>query len=658
MSEFSSESSPLENRVHRGEHDVNADSGSSLVALTQEMARRMRLYEAVMSSTPDLQYVFDLDYRFVYANEALLAMWGKTWDEAIGKSLLENGYEPWHAEMHEREIDTVVATRAPIRGVVPFSGTQGRRVYDYIFVPVIGEDGEVEAVAGTTRDITDLKEKEDELRRSEERFRNMADTAPAMLWITDTDNQTTFLSKGWYEYTTQTPGEGLGQGWFDAIHPDDRAHSARIFHAAAAERKPFSLDHRLRVGPDEYRWVIDTGHPRFGDDGQWLGYIGSVVDAHERKMHEEALVEADQRKDRFMAVLSHELRNPLAPIKNSLHVLERAAPHSEQARSAREILERQVDQLARLVDDLLEATRVSQDKIQLQCDHIELNELLHRTIEDHRSLFDRRHITLESVLCEVPINVYGDKNRLAQIVGNLLQNAAKFTPSGGLARVVVEVTSEDREACITVTDTGLGMTEETLESLFEPFVQADASLDHSAGGLGLGLSLVKGLVELHGGEVFAMSDGPDLGATFEVRLPTIAPVPTGAIIEPQPSDSPHCRILLIEDNPDVALGMRMILELKGHEVFLAHHGREGLELARDLEPDVIICDIGLPEMDGYAVARSLRSEPELEDVFLIALSGYAMPSDIEKSRAAGFDRHLAKPPDLETLDGYLSEVQR
>ncbi|MFU8803222.1 MAG: ATP-binding protein, partial [Bradymonadaceae bacterium] len=508
-----------------------ARAEKALAEVTAQFERRVRLYEGLMSSTPDLQYVFGLDYRFTYANEATLEMWGRSREDAFGRSLLELGYEPWHAEMHEREIDTVVATRGPIRGVVPFKGTHGERIYDYIFVPVLDKDGEVEAVAGTTRDITELKK------------------------------------------------------------------------------------------------------------------------------NEQALVEADRRKDRFLAVLSHELRNPLAPIKNSLYILDHAVPGGEQARGARQIINRQVDQLARLVDDLLDVTRVNQDKIQLQYEHLELNELVQGTVEDHRSLFEKRSIEVEFIACPEPVNVYADANRIAQVVGNLLQNAAKFTLPGGRTRVRVTRATEAMRACVHVVDSGVGMSPDTLSDLFEPFVQADASLDHSAGGLGLGLALVKGLIGLHGGAVSAHSAGLGQGAEFEFWLPleesslTMENTSTQATVSGQGR-----KVLLIEDNPDVALSLRIVLELQGHEVAVTHNGPDGIERARTFEPDVILCDIGLPEMDGHSVAQTLRSDPDLKSIYLVALSGYAMPADIKKSLAAGFDRHLAKPPYLDLLTSILAEA--
>ena len=503
-----------------------------LAQVTAEAARRQRLHEAVMSSTPDLVYIFDLDYRFLYANRALLHMWGKSWDEAIGARLSELGYEPWHAEMHEREIDHVVATGEPIRGEVPFTGTSGRRIYDYLMVPVFDTDGNVEAVAGTTRDITNRKEAEEALRK------------------------------------------------------------------------------------------------------------------------------ADERKDRFLAVLSHELRNPLAPITLSLHLLDEVESESPVARKARESIERQVDQLTRLVDDLLDVTRITRDKIELRCEPLDLNEVVRHTVEDHISLFASEGIELQMELADEAIRVDGDANRLAQAIGNLLSNAAKFSEPGSHTRVITfcdPATDLATDlATVRVVDDGIGIEKVSLPTLFEPFAQADSSLEHSSGGLGLGLALVKGIVELHSGEVEVQSNGIGTGAEFTIRLPILDEERADPTSEESDSTTQELHILIIEDNVDVAQMLKMVLEMKGHQVLVAADGHRGLERVYEFRPDAVVCDIGLPGIDGYTIARSIREDPELEPPLLIALSGYARSEDIEKSKAAGFDYHLSKPPDVDELQELLA----
>jgi signal transduction histidine kinase len=372
---------------------------------------------------------------------------------------------------------------------------------------------------------------------------------------------------------------------------------------------------------------------------------------------ERSLREADRRKNEFLAVLSHELRNPLAPVKNSLYILDRATPGGEQASRAKAVIDRQVEHLSRLVDDLLDVTRVSRNKITLQWSRLELNELVRRVAEDQRSLFVRSEVVLDVQLADRPLHVDGDSARIAQVVSNLLQNAAKFTGRGGRTRVSVEQ-DEARHAVIRVRDTGVGMAPETLGRLFEPFMQADASLDRSKGGLGLGLALTKGLVELHGGEVAASSEGLGLGAEFVVRLPLVpAPAEQGVAAAWRPSR--RRRVLVIEDNLDAADSLREALELGDHEVAVAYNGPEGIAKARAFQPEVVFCDIGLPGMDGYDVARAFRADDALRTVMLVALSGYAGPAEVRRAIEAGFDKHLAKPPRLQALEEILgSEAEQ
>jgi two-component system CheB/CheR fusion protein len=369
----------------------------------------------------------------------------------------------------------------------------------------------------------------------------------------------------------------------------------------------------------------------------------------------ERLEEADRRKDEFLAVLSHELRNPLAPIRNSLYVLDRAAPGGETAQRAHAVIERQVSQITRLVGDLLDVSRISRGKIQIQREHLDLREVLGRTLEDHRSLFLSRGIELRAEQPERPVWINGDAARLAQSLGNLLQNAAKFTPAGG--QVWMRLEREGKKAVLRVRDTGVGIEPEMMVRLFQPFTQADSTLARSAGGLGLGLALVKGLIELHGGEVEARSEGSGRGSEFTIRLPCAEPEPAHAARRPQKLVRPRAqRVLVIEDNADAAESLKEALEFDAYEVELAFTGPEGLQRAREFGPDVVLCDIGLPGMDGYDVARAFRADEKLHDIALVALTGYALAEDQRKAADAGFDRHLAKPPDLPTLERILAEL--
>jgi two-component system CheB/CheR fusion protein len=370
---------------------------------------------------------------------------------------------------------------------------------------------------------------------------------------------------------------------------------------------------------------------------------------------EDALREADRRKDEFLGVLSHELRNPLAPIRNALHLLGRAPAGSDEAHRARDVVERQVAHLVRLVDDLLDVTRISQGKIRLQLSRLDLSSLVREVAADHRPSFDARGVAFE-VRADAPSWVDGDRTRLAQVLGNLLQNAVKFTDAGG--HVAAEVGGEaSGRAVLRVRDDGIGIAPELLPHVFEPFTQGDHSLDRRRGGLGLGLAFAKAIVELHGGEIEVRS-GPGRGTELVVTLRG-APGPP-AVVAGSPAAAPASRrrrVLIVEDNPDTAETLKDVLELHDQEVAVARDGEEGLARVWSLEPDVVLCDVGLPGLDGYEVARRIRAEASAGPT-LVALTGYALPEDRRRALEAGFDHHLAKPFEFSELERILAAEPR
>jgi len=366
------------------------------------------------------------------------------------------------------------------------------------------------------------------------------------------------------------------------------------------------------------------------------------------------LRDAEQRKDEFIAVLSHELRNPLAPLRNSLYVLARATPGEEQARRAQSVIDRQLSHLTRLVDDLLDVTRIKRGKIQLHRTRVDLGELARRTVEDQRLSFEASGLRLEGSLQPGPFWIHGDPDRLTQVLANVLNNAEKFTPRGGT--VTLRLAREGGWVKLSVRDSGVGISPEVLEHMFEPFAQAPQSIERARGGLGLGLAMVKGLVELHGGTVVIASGGQGRGTEVTLSLPLLPDAAEAAPRDRAPPPTRARRVLIIEDNKDAADSLSEALAFGGHEVEVAYDGPMGLERARDFRPEIALCDIGLPGMDGYAVARAFRSEDALRKVYLVALTGYAMPDDIERTRAAGFDRHVTKPPALEQLERLLADA--
>ncbi len=426
----------------------------------------------------------------------------------------------------------------------------------------------------------------------------------------------------------------------------------------AASATPLVRDGRLvailtsaHVEPRAWTELDRTLHrevaARTWDAVQRARAVAALVEANER------LREVDARKNQFLAMLAHELRNPLAPMMNALYLLDRKPPGSESAARSRAVLDRQVHHLARLVDDLLDVTRIARGKIQLHPEPLDLREIVRATVEDFRDAVEKAGLVLELEEGPEPVPVQGDRTRLAQLLGNLIGNAQKFTPAGGRVTVSVALDAARNEAVLTVRDTGAGISAPMLSRLFEPFSQADDTLERSRGGLGLGLSLVKSIAELHGGTAAARSDGPTLGAELTVRLPlgTTAHAPArkrALSVSRQPR-----RVLIIEDNHDAAETLREVLDLLGHQVEVARTGPEGLERAQRFRPDAVLCDIGLPEKNGYEVAHRLRAMAEQHHVLLVALTGYAMPADRVRAREAGFDAHLVKPATPEAIESVL-----
>jgi CheY-like chemotaxis protein len=387
-----------------------------------------------------------------------------------------------------------------------------------------------------------------------------------------------------------------------------------------------------------------------------MNTIGSQIGQFiERRRAEESLREANRRKDEFLAMLAHELRNPLAPIRNAAQVLKLVGPADANQQWAREVIERQTQHLTRLVDDLLDVSRITRGKVTLQREPLEFSTVINRAVETSRPLIDARHHHLNVTLPVEPVRVEGDLTRLVQVVANLLNNAAKYTDEGG--HISLEVIQEDAEAVIRVRDDGMGLPADLLPHVFDLFTQADRSLDRSQGGLGIGLTLVRSLVEMHGGQVEASSAGLGRGSEFIVRLPALAASQAAGRAasdraQARPA-SPRLRVLVVEDNQDSAEMMAFVVRYDGHEVRLAHDGPAALEVARVFQPEVILCDIGLPGMNGYEVAQRLRQQPGFKQTPLIALTGYGQEEARQRAREAGFDYHLVKPVEPEALGALL-----
>jgi signal transduction histidine kinase len=385
------------------------------------------------------------------------------------------------------------------------------------------------------------------------------------------------------------------------------------------------------------------------DGDRVLGGVAVNVDITGLKKAEQALTQANQRKDEFLAMLGHELRNPLAPLVSALAVMARKNMDGDTLDWARRLMERQVDHMVRLVDDLLDVSRIERGKFTLRKEQVDFAQVIESAVEASQPLIDAHGHKLELSLPEPPLRIYADPIRLAQVVTNLLNNAAKYMEPGGQIWLTVE--RADKQWVVKVRDTGIGIAPELLPRVFEPFTQAKQSLDRSQGGLGIGLGLVRKIVELHGGQVAAESEGPGKGSLFTIRLPLNAPVGQASSSPGNPDEKAVCRrVLVVDDQVGQAQVLaKLFTKVWGHEVDVAHDGPSAMENIRVRRPEVVLMDIGLPGINGYELARRIRSEPELADTLLVALTGYGQVEDERRSQEAGFDLHLVKPPSLSTL---------
>jgi PAS domain S-box-containing protein len=379
----------------------------------------------------------------------------------------------------------------------------------------------------------------------------------------------------------------------------------------------------------------------------------------ELRRHADELAEAHRQKDQFLAMLAHELRNPMAPLRTGVHILRQSQTPPDVRERTHDMMERQLRHLSRLVDDLLDVSRIMRGKVQLRTENLDLRQLARTVAEDRRPVLEQAGLGLLLDIPETPVWVMGDPTRLTQIVNNLLDNSVKFAKGRHNVLVRVRVDEENRQAILSVRDEGVGIEPELLPRLFTPFLQADRSLDRSRGGLGLGLAMVKGLAELHGGSVEASSAGSGRGAEFTIRLPLEqgpSPAPA-APPTPQPSGK-QLHILVIEDNRDAADSLRLLLTLLGHEARVAHTGPEGVAAAKEWKPDVVLCDIGLPGMDGYEASRQIRRLPGMSKVLLAAITGYGHESDVQRCKESGIDYHFLKPIDPAKLRQLLASAKK
>ncbi|MGC1718607.1 MAG: PAS domain-containing protein [Isosphaeraceae bacterium] len=519
-------------------------------------------------------------------------------------------------------------------------------------------DGRPVRMLGTSRDVTERRVAEEKLRRREWELQTLADNSPDILTRFDPNLRHVFVNAAVLKVTGRQREEYLGKTNHELGMPADLCQLwedalRSVFGTGLQRSIEFAFPTAAGIRHYSARLV-----PEFGPEGT-VEYVISVThDVTDHKRYEEALRDQDRRKDEFLATLAHELRNPLAPIRNGLQIL-RLAPDGEDALEIREMMERQLAHMVRLIDDLLDVSRISRGKFELKRELVQVQDVLDHAIETSQPLIEAGRHELIIQPPNEPVWLDGDLTRLAQVVSNLLNNSAKYTPNGG--RITLWAGFEGDNAVIRVTDNGSGISAEMLTQVFEMFTQVDRTLDRAQGGLGIGLSLVRRLVEMHGGTIEADSPGLGLGSVFTVRLPVALPPMTRSISgtppeRPERSSSSTLRVLLVDDSDDGATSLALLLQVWGHTTRIADDGPQAIEAAREFRPDLVFLDIGLPVMDGYEVCRRLRDNPDLSRTIFVALTGWGGEEDKKRAQDAGFAFHLVKPVNPDQIEDVLKKT--
>ncbi|WP_322102569.1 PAS domain S-box protein [Paraburkholderia sp. J41] len=536
--------------------------------------------------------------------------------------------------------------------------TGGWRWTNLRAAPLWNADGSVRKWVGMNIDIDDRHTAQEALRESEARFRALADASPALIWQIDTLGNTVYLNQRYLAAIGLTPDELLLTAWHAIVHPLDLPSFLASLQAAQREQSAFQSRIRIKVKDESWHWFETGCAPWFSANGEYRGHVGVSIDITEAVRAEDALKEADRRKDEFLATLAHELRNPLAPIANAMHLLRRHDVSAD-SRPILEMLDRQVHHMVRLIDDLMEVSRITRGKIGLVKAPVALAEIVGNALETSRPAIDQAGHALTVSMPEAPLMLNADSTRLTQVFTNLLNNAARYTDKSG--RIHLSARRDGDWAVIALRDTGIGMSAEQIDKAFEMFAQLQRSAMRSPSGLGIGLTMVRHLVRMHGGTVEAASAGPGKGSEFTVRLPLLreesvsrAETASGRASRPGPGEPlAGKRILVVDDNRDAADSLAMVLQSEGADVHVAYDGASALAAleaaAPQALPQAIVLDIGMPGMDGYAIARHIRQSRRFGGVFIVALTGWGQHADRLRSRMSGIDSHLTKPVDFRTL---------
>lgn len=657
---FLSQATPLRDDAGRILHWFGLSTEITERKAAEEQLRESEArFRTMADGLPLIIWVHDADGGQEFVNRTFCEFFGVTPEQAAGQG--------WQLLMHPddaapylEEFLSCVRDRRPFHAEVRVRNAAGEwRNIESWGRPRFGTSGELLGFVGTSADITERRAAEVALRASEERFRGTFENAAIGMAHVGLDGRWLRVNRTLCEITGYSREELLAITFGDITHPDDLEKDWALAQRVLAGEVPnFTMEKRYIRKDGSSVWVEITVSLLHGEDGEPLHFLAAVADISKRKAAQEALREADRRKNVFLATLAHELRNPLAPIRNAAQILKLQRQPDPTVQAARDMIDRQVQHMVRLIDDLLDVSRITQGRLELRRERVDLAAVVEQAVEASRPHIERAGHELTVSLPPQPVYLDADPVRLAQVFLNLLDNACKYTEKGG--RIWLTTERDGADVVVKVRDTGIGIPPEHLPRVFDMFSQVGSALERSQGGLGIGLALSRGLVEIHGGGIEARSEGPGEGTEIIVRLPVLTETPA-----PQPGrpESLHVqksaarRILVVDDNRDSAESLADLLRLHGDEVETAYDGLAAVEAAERFRPAVVLLDLGMPKLDGFAACRRIREQPWGQDMVVIAQTGWGGEEDRQRSEKAGFDAHLVKPVDHTALLKLLSSLQ-
>lgn len=649
--------------IRNGEVDalvVETATGPKIFTLQGQDAELNRFRGEILAQISDAVIVEDNDQRVTYLNAAAERQYGVTATEVLGCSIAQIYRSHWVQPDDETQMVAALNQTGRWRGENVHIKRNGEILHvESSVTRLYSGNGTPSGLLAVIRDITERKQLEAKQKQTLTLLDTLLLTAPIGLAFLDRELRYIRINDRLAEMNGIPVEAHIGQHLSETV-PALLENVQKVTNHILETGKAvcnYEFSGETAAAPGFQRYWNESWYPMQDSDGKVIGFGAVVEDITERKQTELALKDADRRKDEFLAMLAHELRNPLGPMRNVAQLLKTGSLDPARLSWCGDVVERQVGHLSQLVDDLLDISRITLGKIELKKEVLAVADFVLQAVETSRPLIDARRQELSLTLPEQPLRVEGDRVRLTQIVANLLNNAAKYTEHGGHISLIIEHLKD--QVCIRVRDTGCGIEPSVLPHLFELFYQADSDIARSQGGLGIGLALVHKLVVMHGGDVQAFSAGLGQGSEFVVRLPLLNLPETTSVVAKADHRASNgaLRILIVDDYYAAAESLAMLLEFKGHQVWIAHDGLSGIEMAQAKQPQVVILDIGLPEMDGYEVAKKLRQCPELGEIFIIALSGYVPPNDPEMLRATGFDEYLVKPVEIEELHDLLEKCR-